>query len=95
MTYKERFQDLKDYAKWLGYKVEFVGNGILKDYGALNPEVEKQWGVGCTKCIYIDKTYSWEKKYRTLHHELEEMGLMEKGWKYWPAHVRSLKDEKN
>jgi hypothetical protein len=36
-----------------------------------------------------------KERYNNLHHELEEMGLIEKGDLYWQAHMKALENEDN
>jgi len=93
MTFKDRFRNLANEARKKGLHVHFVRN--LKDYAGMNWKIARSMGYSCApKTILIASNMTWETKYRTLRHELVEVGLMKSGMKYWPAHCRALKSER-
>jgi hypothetical protein len=69
---------------------------VLHDYAGMNDEIGKKLGFRKlpNRTILIDKGMSVKTKYRTLVHEIVEMKLMENGMKYWQAHLRALRAEK-
>ena len=84
--YRNKFLNLKAAVEAKGYTVRLVPSHKLGDYAGMNPEVARDWGYSPDNTFDIDSGMSWEKKYRTLVHELKEYGKMKQGWKYWRAH---------
>ena len=94
LPYKILFPILVKQAEKQGLHVKFVGNKVLHDYEAMNPEAAKAMGKPMpSNEIEIERGLPEEKKYRDLHHELIERGRMANGEKYWEAHVYSLEHE--
>ena len=91
MTYREMYSYLVEDAKEAGVTVKLVSSGILLDYAGMNSEAAEEIGfkMPCDT-IYIKKSLSWKSRYHTLNHEMVEMGCMEGGRRYWPAHRKAL-----
>jgi hypothetical protein len=90
------YSQLKEYCKTIKIKVEEVPTSRLKDYAAMNPNAARKIGYPKMKknTIFIDRNLSSRTKYRTLHHEMIEMNLMEKKhYLYWKAHKIALRLE--
>lgn len=80
------------------FKVKYVGSKILHDYAGMNYYAAKAMGFSKNKqknVILIDRKLSKNIKKKTIIHEVCEANLMRKGMKYWSAHLRALKKEKN
>lgn len=95
-NYHILYSELVSMAAKKGIVVKDVPHETLKDYAAMNPAAAKVIGYDMPNNeIQINAHWNTEIKdrYHNLHHELQEMGLMEKGDSYWQAHVDSLKGE--
>jgi len=93
-NYRERFERLAEQARQMGYRVVFVKPRVLHDYAGMNPEAARVMGYPMpANEIRIVDEMDWKDNYRTLKHELVEMGLMKGGMRYYPAHVMALRYE--
>lgn len=96
MTHKEMYYYLVEDAKKAGVTVRLVSSSTLLDYAGMNSEAAKGLGFNIPdETIYIKGSLSWKARYYTLNHEMVEMGLMDGGSRYWPAHKRALKLERS
>lgn len=96
MNYLSRYLNLLRKCKESGITVHLVATKVLHDYAGMNDEIARKLGFKKlpNRTILIDKNMSVKTKYETLVHEIVEMKLMEKGTKYWTAHLKALKAEK-
>jgi len=93
--WEERIRLLLRLAKEHGIKVNFNKGKWLHDYAGMNSEAAKAFGYPNTVDgeVEIDSTLPLKRQCENLQHELNELGLMEDGWEYWPAHVNSTQEE--
>lgn len=92
--YRNMYINLKAKLKQKGWDTKEVDSRTLRDYAGMNPEAAKAMGAPVKrKTFEIDGGMSWEKRYCTLVHEVNETRDMEHGKTYWDAHCAALKDE--
>jgi hypothetical protein len=91
--YQIQYWQLKRFSEAHGLKVKTLGNDKLHDYAGMNDEAADEFGMPFPRRTVATQPESWERKYKDLKHELVERRLMEKGWKYFPAHKRALEAE--
>jgi hypothetical protein len=89
-----RLQTLVSEANSKGWKVVMVGPEKIKDYAGMNSIVAVKLGYPTTpNTIEIDGSMPLGKQCQTLKHELDEVGTMQQGVPYWPAHNQALQTE--
>lgn len=92
---KKELAELVAYAKANGDHVDFVGNKILHDYAATNPEFDKLTGWPAKPGTYqVNKNQDVPLQVQDLRHELIEDPLMKSGVPYGIAHPIALRLEK-
>jgi len=94
--YKKKFHQLVVYCHNNGMKVCLVPKDVLKDYAGMNWWAARMMSFPFPnkQTIYVAHNMTWKDRYETLRHEIDEIELMRKGMKYWPAHKKALKGER-
>ena len=94
MDYRKKWNKLVDSAGSVGLRVKLVPSNSLLDYAGMNDKAASKFGFEMpTRTIYIDKGLCWQGRSETLKHELDERADMAKGFPYWKAHRKALKNE--
>ncbi len=78
------------------YKVTYVPQKILHDYSGMNYHAAKAMGFRpCPKRneIFVSKSLTGGSREEVTKHEMVEDTLMGRGYKYFPAHLRALKEQ--
>lgn len=95
IKYKRGIEILINRCKDEGIDVIFVDDNKTKDFVGMNEYAGKAFGYPIPDdTIYIDNNLELQTRYETLKHEVDEIHKMEKGSKYWPAHLEALRKEK-
>lgn len=95
--YKDMLKTLLSKCKQHDIKVVFCKDKRTRDYIGMNPMAARAMGFPLRngkRVILVDNNMSYQDKYETLKHELDEWARMQKnGGDYWEAHTRALERE--